>query len=328
MEKSVVFMFSGQGSQYYQMGREFFEQHPVFRERMIELNNIVLDVGGTSIIDELYNKKRQIGNEFSSTLYTHPAIFMVQYALTQILLEDGVSPDYVMGASLGEFVSAAVADVMSVKELLGLVIGQAQAFEFYCQNGGMTAIIYDSSLYKETPLIYENSELASVNFDSHFIISGRIDKLNNIEKFIESLGIVYQRLPVSYGFHSSLIDPAANYYLHFIRDKYYAKPQISLMSCLYGTQLTELPSDYFWQIARQPLKFPKAIRELEKEQSQNLIYLDLGPGGTLGNFAKRNIGLTSQSDVYAIMTPFNRDLNNLAKVKEVLTSNDSARKII
>lgn len=318
MVKPIVFMFSGQGSQYYQMGKELYVQNPVLRKWMFKLEQIAQEISGYSIIEELYNEKKWVGEQFNRTLYTHPAIFMLEYALAQVLLEDGVEPDYVLGASLGEFTSAAIADVMRVEELLELVIKQAQAFESNCLSGGMIAIINDFSLFWETPLIYENSELASINFDSHFVISGSTDKLKIIEEFLQSKGIIYQVLPVSYGFHSSLIDSAANDYRDFLRGRSYQTPNIPLISGVYGTQLPQLPNEYFWEIARRPINFPEAIRGLEKERRQNLIYLDLSPGGTLANFAKRNIDINSQSEVYVIMTPFNQDSKNLAKVKEKL----------
>ncbi len=316
MGKSTVFMFSGQGSQYYHMGKELFAHYPVFRKWMLKLNKITQEITGDSIIDQLYDENKRVGEQFDHISYTHPAIFMVEYATAQMLLEDGVEPDFVLGTSLGEFAAAAVAGVMGVEELLESVIRQAHSLEFHSPRGGMLAIIHHFNLFRETPLIHENSELASVNFDSLFVVSGRTEKLKIIQKFLASKGIICQVLPVSYGFHSSLIDPAAIDYLNFLKSKFYQIPQITLVSCLHGKILKELPNEYFWEIVRKPIKFPEAIRELEEKKSQSLIYLDLGPGGTLANFTKRNLNINSHSKVFDIITPFYHDLKNLAKVKE------------
>jgi trans-AT polyketide synthase/acyltransferase/oxidoreductase domain-containing protein len=319
MGKSTAFMFSGQGSQYYHMGRELFAHHPVFHKWMLKLNKITQEVSGYSVIDRLYDDKKRADESFDRTLYTHPAIFMAEYAMARVLIEEGIEPDFVLGTSLGEFGAAAVAGVSEVSELLESVIRQAQAFELHCPKGGMLAIICDYSLFEETPLIYDNSELASINFDSHFVISGKTNKLKVIEEFLNSKGIASMLLPVCHAFHSSLADPAASYYMDFHKNKIYQKPQVPLASCLRGKMLTEIPKGYFWDVVRKPIKFPEAIMELEKEQRQNLVYLDLGPGGTMANFAKRNLDVSSQSEVYAVMTPFNQDLKNLAKIKKVLT---------
>ena len=317
MDNSVVFMFSGQGSQYYHMGKELFVKHPIFREWMLRLDKIVYEINGESVLEQLYNEQKQKNEKFDRTLYTHPAIFMVEYALTQVLLESGIEPDFVLGTSMGEFASAAVADIMGVKELLELLVKQAELFESHCHKGSMLAIIHDPMLYSSTPLIYENSELASVNYNSHFVISGEKSKVSIIEGFLKEKGIIYQELPVSYGFHSSLMEPAAAIYINCLNKYSYRNSQIPLASGLYGQILTKLPNNYFWNITRKPIQFPKAIRELEN--IENSIYLDLGPAGTLANFTKRNLEKDSESESYAIITPFNQELRNIETIKKLFS---------
>lgn len=314
MNKPVVFMFSGQGSQYYNMGKELFIEHPVFREWIFKLDRIAREIIGESILEQLYSQKKRKYERFDRTLYTHPAIFMVEYALARVLLESGVEPDYVLGASMGDFVSAVVAGVMGVEETLELVLKQAELFEGCCREGGMLAIIHDTNLYYETPLIYENSELGSVNFNLHFVISGKNERLKMIGEFLEEKKILYQDLPVSFAFHSSLIDPAEIFYINFLKKYILKNPQIPMVSCLYGKLITSLSNDYFWNIAREPIQFSKAIYELENFQSY--IYLDLGPSGTLANFTKRNLDKNSESEVYAVITPFDQEFKNLEKIKK------------
>lgn len=316
MGKSVVFMFSGQGSQYYHMGKELFAKHPIFREWMLKLSTIVYEIIGKSVLEQLYNENKRKYEKFDRTLYTHPAIFMIEYALAQVLLESGIKPDFVLGTSMGEFASAAISGMMGVKELLEILLKQAELFENHCSKGGMLAIIHDSSLYNEIPLIYKNCELTSVNYNSHFVISGKTIKLKNIQDLLKHKGILYQELPVSHGFHSFLLDPAKTIYTNFLKKYSYVNPQISLVSGLYGSILTKLPIDYFWNIVREPVQFPKAIQELEN--IENHIYLDLGPGGTLANFTKRNLEKNSISESYAIITPFNQELRNLERIKGLL----------
>ena len=97
----TVFMFSGQGSQYFQMGRELFEKNETFRDWMIRLDDIPRHVSGKSVIEVLYSDVYGKGDRFDRTLLTHPAIFMVEYSLAETLVEAGVRPDMVLGVSLG-----------------------------------------------------------------------------------------------------------------------------------------------------------------------------------------------------------------------------------
>src|SRR5687767_4157459 len=103
MSKPIVFLFAGQGSQYFHMGRELFERRPDFRAHMEELDAVARAVTGTSVLAALYDPQRAKSDPFAYTPLTHPAIFMVEFALTQLLQNSGWRPDCVLGASLGSF---------------------------------------------------------------------------------------------------------------------------------------------------------------------------------------------------------------------------------
>ena len=97
----VVFMFSGQGSQYYQMGRAFFDANAAFRNTMLQLNDVAAPLLGRSIIDILYDDGRRKDELFDRIEHTSAAIFIVEYALARALLNDGLKPDCLLAASMG-----------------------------------------------------------------------------------------------------------------------------------------------------------------------------------------------------------------------------------
>ena len=152
-------MFSGQGSQYYHMGMELFKKHPVFRNWMQTLDATAYVICGHSILDYLYDEDKKKSDSFNQTIYTHPAIFMVEFALAKIFLERGIKPDYVLGTSIGEFATAAVTHVMSFEEAMLALIRQAEVLETHCEKGGMLAILHDPTIYDDMPFLYENSEV-------------------------------------------------------------------------------------------------------------------------------------------------------------------------
>jgi acyl transferase domain-containing protein len=306
-------MFSGQGSQYHQMGKKLFEHHSVFRRWMVMLDAIARDVMGESVLDHLYDEKKRIADPFDRLLHSHPAIFMVEYSLGRVLLDSGIRPDYVLGTSLGEYASAAFAGVMTAEELFKAVIKQAEFVESGCNAGRMIAILHDARLYYDDPLIRDTSELASVNFGSHFVISGERKQIKDIEHYLKERNILYQSLPVSYGFHSSSLDPAAPAFKTHLQQMPCQKPRVPFLSSLHGMLLDDIPRDYLWDVVRMPVQFPKTVRELENDRE--CVYLDLGPGGTLANFAKRNLAAGSRSKCYAIITPFQQETKNLATIE-------------
>jgi len=318
MRRSVVFMFSGQGSHYYQMGQELFEQNSVFRKWMLMGDQIVSDILGVSILkDCVYNSYYKKSDQFSRTLYTHPAIFLVEYALAMVVTEMGIVPEYVLDTSLGGFAAAVVADVLPFETALTAVIKQAEVLETSCPQAGMMAILHSPSLYFENSLLNSNLELAAINFPSHFVVAGKPESLSNIQAFLKEKEISYQLLAVSQGFHSSLIDPAAAGCIDFLNTLTLHEPRVSFISCSQANILLSIPQNYFWEIVRLSIQFQKSIQLLE--ESASYIYLDLGPSGTLATFVKYNLDNQSRSKSLSILTPFGQDVRNLDRLKDVIS---------
>ncbi|TQR46691.1 acyltransferase domain-containing protein [Paenibacillus popilliae] len=303
-----VFMFSGQGSQYYHMGEDLFHNNEIFQRYMKKLDRIALDMIGNSILEHLFdNKKRKI-DLFNRTLFSHPAIFMFEYSMAMTFLELGLEPDYVFGSSLGEYAALSIANVVHVEEMLEIVIRQAQLFEGFCMKGSMLAILNDFHSYDEIPLIHSNSELAAINFNSHYVISGTHENLIMIEKYLRSKEITCQMLPVSFAYHSSLINSIEIEFKKYASQIKFERPKVKILSSSYGNEITgDITKDYIWDVVRKPILFQDAVEYLEKKEE--CIYFDFGPSGTLSNFVKYNLNRHPASETHAIGTPFSNDID-------------------
>ena len=307
----TVFMLSGQGSQYFHMGRALYDGNDTFRDWMIRLDEIARRSSGESVIDTLYSGVHGKGDPFDRTLLTHPAIFMVEYSLAQTLIHAGVWPDMVLGVSMGSFAAAAVAGFIDVEDALTAVIRQAIALEEWCEPGGMTAVLADPALFGED-FLSGRSELAAVNFSSHFVVSAKRTELAEIEAALKQRKVGHQRLPVSFPFHSRGIDQAKAPFRSFMRSIQCKQGQLPLVCCDHTTILSGLSDDYFWDIVRHPIRFRETTARLEQERARR--YIDVGPAGTLATFLKYGLPATTKSTVHAILTPFGFDQKNLAAV--------------
>ena len=305
----TVFMFSGQGSQYFQMGRELFQQNQTFRDWMVRLDDIPRRFSGRSVIEVLYSDLYGKGDAFDRTLLTHPAIFMVEYSLAETLIDAGVRPDMVLGVSLGSFAAATVAGFIGVEDALTSVVRQAITFEEYCEPGGMTAVLADPALFAEQ-FFQGRCELAAVNFSSHFVVSARCAELAGIEAALDQQDVGYQRLPVSFPFHSQWIDKAKAPFESFMRSIPRRQGRLPLACCDQTAVLSDLSDDYFWNVARHPVRFLETTARLEQQGARR--YIDVGPAGTLATFLKYGMSATTKSTVHAILTPFGFDQKNLA----------------
>ena len=308
-DSETVFMFSGQGSHYFQMGRGLYDNDETFRKWMTCLDDIVRDLCGRSVIEALYSDAHRKADSFERTLLTHPAIFMVEYSLAQSLIRSGLTPDMVLGVSLGSFPAAAVAGFIDVEDALTAVVRQAIFLEECCEAGGMTAVLADSALFQEK-FINCRSELAAVNFSSHFVISARRPELAEIEAALKGWNISYQRLPVSLPFHSRWIDKAQGPFESFMRSIQCKQGSLPLICCQQTSVLSNLCDGYFWSVVRRPIRFYDTISKLETRGSYR--YIDVGPAGTLATFVKYATTAATTSSVQAILTPLGFEQHNLA----------------
>ena len=315
----TVFMFSGQGSQHFQMAKELFAVNERFRETLIRMDRVAQPLVGQSVIEAIYSASRS--DPFDRTLLTHPAIFMVEYSLSQCLIHGGVTPDLTLGASLGSFAAATLAGCMDPEEALTAVIRHAMALEASCKPGGMLAVLADPALFQEE-FMREHSELAAINFSKHFVVSATPVGLDKIEAVLRRREITHQRLPVSFAFHSRWIEEARLPLESCVSSVRMTQGQLPLLGCHDLVTRTELSADFFWGAVRQPIRFREAIAQLEREGSHR--YIDVGPSGTLATFLKYGLPAGSASTAHAILTPWGQDQKNLTTLLTSAASVDRA----
>ncbi|KGP80542.1 MULTISPECIES: ACP S-malonyltransferase [unclassified Paenibacillus] len=311
MKENIVFMFSGQGSQYIQAGKELYRSYPVFHQWMLQMDRWVQDIGGRSIIQELYDSNRSYSDVFEETLITHPAIYMLEYALARTLMERGVIPTTVVGTSLGEFAAAAVSNVMTPKAGLEAVYRQAEIMHRTCTPGGMLAVLHSRDVYDTNPELYGECELIAVNSSNHLVISGSLRGVTRAESWLKNQGLSYVRLPVTQGFHSACINPAAKEYLAYLNTQSYNVPTIPLVSSLTGQPVTKVSTDHFWRVVKEPIQFSQALSHI-REEKPNSIFLDLGPSGTLSSLVNQ---ISPRKERTCItMTPFHQDVKHVEQI--------------
>jgi acyl transferase domain-containing protein len=313
----LVFMYSGQGSQYYQMGRELYLEDARFRRVMQELDGLVERHLGESVLQHIYDERRKKSEPFVRTRITHQAIFMVEYALTQVLLDEGLRPSFVLGSSLGEVTAAAVSGIVSLEDCVELLVENARLLEGRCERGGMIAVIHAASLYESEPALHGHCELASVSWDSHFVVSGGESGLSRAEEFLKRRDILHQRLPVEYGFHSSSLESVRVGFQGFLSTVRYNPPRFPFVSCARAGVVESMADDHFWHAFRGRIEFLRAIRHLESQGSH--FYLDVGPSGTLSTFIKQILPARGGANTCPTLTPFGQDLKTLARARSMIS---------
>jgi acyl transferase domain-containing protein len=321
----IVWMFPGQGVQYFQMGRALYDGNDTFRSWIDRLDAVAADHAGESIARVLYGGEGASGQPFGRLLHTHPALFMVQYALARTLLAEGFpAPQVLLGASLGEFMAAAVSGAVAPETVLADIIKQARLFEAHCSGGAMLLVLDDVGALQTNPTYAQGCELAAINFDGCFVLSGRDSAIAGIAMDLERQDIVNQLLPVPVAFHSSYIDGLEGPFIQAFSNWPKGNASIPVISCAPQANADRVSPAYWWHIIRRPIECQRAILAVERDHPR-AIYVDLGPSGNMATFAKYNLPPEARERIVPIMTPFGRDIESIETARGRLYALQQAR---
>lgn len=305
----VVFLYAGQGSQYYQMGRQLYLEHPVFREWMEIGDAILREHAGFSLLPELYGPDRKMGETFDRFEHTHPAIFLTEYALAKVLEHHGLRPDCSVGVSLGEFAAMTAAGALPFERALRTLTRQPEIFHRHSPPGGMLAILADPQLHERNAVLAAESEVAGVNNQSHFVVAAPADALPVIKAEMKRVGVVAHDLGVPYAFHSRWIEPAADACRALFADLRLLPPRRPCFSTSLQRDVAPPETDLYWRIARARMNFKASIEAMEARGGA--IYVDLSPSGTLAGLARQLLAPASPSRSYRIASPFGGEMKAL-----------------
>lgn len=317
METPVIFLFSGQGSQYYKMGASFFNENASFKEHIMHFDDIYRDLKGESLISLLSDDK--FGPEYIKDIhYSHPAIFMLEYSVAKTVMEYGILPDFVLGESLGEFVAAAISGEINPETAFKCVVEQADIVRETCENGAMLTILGNAKMYETNEVLHMNSQLAAVNTPEHFVVSGSVAGISKIERYLLLIDTAFFRLPVNYAFHSDLINPAEEKCRESMKPLIMQSPRIKFISCCTGTFQSCFDVNFFWNVIRNPMRFLSALNCLK--QYEQAVYIDMGPSGTLANFVKYDAADTQKVQIFPLLMPFghNKNFEKLLMLRSVI----------
>ncbi len=307
----VVFMFSGQGSQYYGMGKELFDSNEVFRTSLLRLDAVVREHLGESVVDRVFDPAKPRNHPLDDTRITHPAIVMIELALAETLRAEGIEPAYVLGSSLGEYAAAVVAGSLSADDCLRVLVRQAGIMAG-SPRGGMLAVLAGPEVM-DTVTELGTCEVAARNYPGNFVVAAGEAELAAAEAELRAADVLHLRLPVEYAFHSRLLDPVVGACRSSFEGVALARPRIPWVSCASGGLVEDVTAEHFWHAARRTIDFERAMAGLRARR--DFLYLDLGPSGSLYNFVRALLPAGSGARSLPLLSQFAKDTDLLAEVR-------------
>jgi len=289
-----VFLFSGQGSQYVNMGREIYENEAVFRETLDLCAKHLREPLGVDLIAALYppdSEKDSCADRLNQTWLTQPALFAIEYALAQWWRSLGVEPTAMAGHSIGEYVGACIAGVFSLEDALAIVASRGRMINDL-PEGAMLAVPLSAA---EITLPKELS-LAAINNPAMCVVSGPADAIAAYEESLAKQSVACRRLFTSHAFHSAMMEPILAAFEQRLRGIAFHAPRIPYLSNVTGTWIKaeEATDPAYWaRHIRSTVRFSDNLAELFSAPERVLI--ESGPGNALTTLARQQGGPSAKA---------------------------------
>ena len=289
-----VFLFTGQGAQFPGMGRTLYETEPVYREEIDACAEILKPLLGLDLRSLLFPEADEVeaaAEALMETRLAQPALFITELAMAALWMEWGIEPKAMTGHSLGEFVAAVVAKVMSREDGLRLVASRGRLMQ-QMERGAMLSVRLSKD--KVAAFLNDRISIAAWNSPSLCVVSGPIEAIEELEAKLEAESVGCKRLRTSHAFHSAMMDPMLDAFEEEVRSVRLhapAIPYVSGVTCTWITAEEATDPDYWRRHCRMPVLFADAAALLL--DLRGVVLLEVGPGQTLTTLAHQQRGKRS-----------------------------------
>lgn len=275
--EGVVFVFSGQGSQWPRMGVSLLEQEPVFRSAIEECHELIKGIAGWSLIDQLSAPEES--SKLGHTEYAQPAIFAVEVALARLWQSWGVTPLAIIGHSAGEIAAAHVAGNLDLPEAARVVVLRGHLMEKATGFGKMATIHLPAQPVAERIRSFgDEVSIAAINSPKSTVIAGAPAAVEALVAEWMNNGVGCRMLPVDYAFHSAQMQPFSEELVRALGAVVTHELKFPIVSTVRGARIVDgrdFDANYWGQNIRRPVLFASAVTAALEMHART--FLEIGP---------------------------------------------------
>ena len=288
----IVFVLTGQGPQWWAMGRELLASHAGFRAKIEECDVLFSQWGDWSLVEEL--SRSEADSRMDRPAIAQPAIFALQVALAEWWREHGVEPGAVIGHSVGEAAAAHLSGALDLPSAARVIFERGRSMEKIPPTGKMLAVALSPDAVAPWLAGFEkHAEIGAVNSPRSVVISGQPAALEKIAHNLEAAGIWCRFLRVNYAFHSAQMDPAKSTLKAALKKISSNAPVIPICSTVTAqfSAAGDFDAEYWWRNVRQRVRFAGGMHTLIG--AGFTTYLELGPHPALSGSVSESLQANS-----------------------------------
>jgi acyl transferase domain-containing protein/acyl carrier protein len=283
----VVFMFSGQGAERAGIIKALYSTDDFVRGEVDHCAEVFCTLLNMDVRQYLCD---QAGGGWSDedNVLIQAAVFTLEYCLARLLIHSGVQPSLVIGHSIGEYAAACIAGMLPLSSALQLVAARAQLTRDAAPGAMLVAAVSEE---RARELKAEAVDVAAINSRSQCVFSGEPVAIQALFRTVKDQGIASRLLPATRAFHSRMLRQASSGLLDVARRHTYFAPKIPFISCVTGTKLSDkqiICPEYWSDHLVLPVRFADGLDSIRSLGSAAL--LEVGPGTTLTNLARKGLG--------------------------------------
>ena len=275
----ITFVFSGQGSQYVNMGKDIYNANNKFKAIVDEGFRLLKSDTSIDFKEIVFPLNNEKSDTINNTKYAQPLIFLFEYALTKLIMSWGITPDYMIGHSVGEYTAACISGMLSFEDTLSLLAKRGSLVASLPEGSMLSAKM---SEHDARNFVNETIVIAAVNGEEQIVFSGDSNSINELQEQLNSSNIVGVKLHTSHAFHSHMMDPIIDQYRDVLSNIEFGKPSIPFMSNVTGKafDFDNFDVEYWCDHLRGTIHFYKGIDTINSYDEKN-VYIELGPGNVL-----------------------------------------------